>query len=646
MTTFGAYLWGSGLPGDRTYALAIPELSYPTYKGDLTDAKDFYLYSVDVADAKINGTADAWLGADADRDDLYLLPAALSYLAAAAKESGHVIIDVAVPGWDSIAYESLPFLYINNDKMMLLQRKSSRRIQLAVGGADPAACDLSLDLHTGSSEVGKSGVFRITESTEIRDYAYLEPAFVHRIEIRRDFIEYVDTIFVADVFGNVRRFAAVFAGRHFPDPASAMRQVLAVLAGEWDVGHKDRGFNIAAALGVRDETGITLAAFVLNEKKRSRIAHAETRLVSFMNVACRQAEWEESSPVVTYIARLAKLREEDVMEIRAAFLMDEKSAARLEFFSSFQPCYMCRAEPDGATLDRISAVNGTAIAPDGRSLRSSFGGTYLSRMEDLHYYDMDSNIFYPRVVTDRIAHGGGGEDELRLRQIPAAGYASPRGQPVFGPVAIGNAKEEYGTDAARARITNSSYLPVVDNGSLGLAPDAAVKYKEPAPEGAQPIGITTTLAPAGRHIEAVGDALPGAVPASGPPAGAVPGAAPPAGGPASPLLDMAAPPAGGAADLSSGAVPAAGSLASPPFDVAPVADPPAGSLAGPALAIAPAAGSLAGALPGAMPTVAPASAAMGAPQPASGRGRALGISTDQLKTLQRAAVLLGTLSRS
>ncbi|KGM30424.1 hypothetical protein, partial [Inquilinus limosus] len=500
MTTFGAYLWGSGLPGDRTYALAIPELSYPTYKSDLTDAKDFYLYSVDVADAKINRTADAWLGADAARDDLYLLPAALSYLAAAAKEGGHVILDVAVPGWNSIAYESLPFLYINNDKMMLLQRKSSRRIQLVAGGALPGTFDLSLDLRSGDSEIGKSGVFRITESTAIRDYAYLQPAFVHQIQLQRDFIENIDRIFVADVFGSIETFGGkysdVFDGRDLGDQSSAMRQVLALLANEWDEGHQKRGYNIAAALAVQTPAKLQLALLVLNEKKRSRIAHAETRVVSFMNVVCRAGDWQAGSPVVRYISGLTgaggqEVAPAKVVEIRSRFLAQEQEAAKLMFFSSFQPCYMCRAEPDGAVIDRISAVNGAAVAPDGRTLRSSFGGSYLSRMEELYYFDMDSNIFYPRLVADSVS-AGDATAQRSLVQVATTGFVSPQGQPVFGPVAIGNAKEDYATSAARARITNSGYLPVVADGTLDFRPDAKVEYEELDPGPKQPIGMRTT----------------------------------------------------------------------------------------------------------------------------------------------------------
>ncbi|WP_395679315.1 hypothetical protein [Inquilinus sp.] len=580
MTTFGAYLWGSGLPGDRTYALAIPEQSYPTYKDDLTDAKDFYLYSVDVTDQKINRTAEAWTRADAEPDDLYLLPAALSYLAAAAKEGGHVIIDVAAPGWDSIAYESLPFLYINNDKMMLLQRKSSRRIQLVVGGEEPSACDLSLDLRSGDSAIGKSGVFRITESTAIRDYAFLQPAFIHQIQVQRGFVENIDKIFVADVFANIARFGTIFAGRSFPGPGSAMRQVLAVLAREWDEGHKARGFNITAALGVTGDAGIELAALVLNEKKRSRIAHAETRLVSFMNVACGEAAWAADSPVTAYIAGLAGLDAEDVLGIRQRFLIDEQSAARLVFFSSFQPCYMCRAEPDGALIGRITAVDGTAIAPDGRSLRSSFGGTYLSRMERLYYYDMDSNIFYPRVVTDDIAGDGGQERTLSLAQIPAKGYVSPGGQPIFGPVAIGNAKEDYATAAAQARVQNSSFNAADQDNALILTGDDAVNYLGLAPPGDPPrIGMTTTV---GGGVDVLGVARDDhAV-----------------------LLSAAA---------SSGQTPAP-AAAPPDVNPAPAADPADAS-----------------------------PAPDGGAQPAAGRQRAPGLSADQIKALQRAAVLLGTL---
>lgn len=589
MTTFGAYLWGSGLPAGRSYALAIPELSYPTYKSDLTDAKDFYLYSVDVADAKINGTAANWTSSDKEQDDLYLLPAALSYLAAAAKEGGHVIIDVAVPGWDSIAYESLPFLYINNDKMMLEQRKSSRRIQLVVGGDDPVACDLSLDLRRGDSAISKSGVFRITESTAIRDYTYLQPAFVHRIEIQRGFVEHIDRIFVANVFGNIRQFGAVFADRSFSDPASAMRQVLAVLAGEWDLGHKDRGFNIAAALGVQGKTGIELVALVLNEKKRSRIAHAETRLASFMNVVCREGAWKSDSPVVAYIGRLSETKASDVLKIRARFLGETQEGSKLVFFSSFQPCYMCRAEPDGALIGRITAVDGTAIAPDGRSLRSSFGGTYLGLMEELYYFDMDSNIFYPRLVSDGVTDGRGQKTTLVLSQIPADGYVSPSGQPVFGPVAIGNAKEDYATDTARRRITNSSYIPSVGQNFLGFAPDAQVDYLGGKPGEKQPIGMQTTLAGAnlstGGLAAASLGAMPTAVMTAGEAGSAVPGADPPAVGLASAFLDAAA-----------------------PADAAPAPD--------------------------------------GGAQPASGRERAPGLSADQIRALQRAAVLLGTLGRS
>ncbi|MBW8724467.1 MAG: hypothetical protein JF625_04825 [Inquilinus limosus] len=577
MTTFGAYLWGSGLPGDRSYALAIPELSYPTYKSDLTDAKDFYLYSVDVADAKINGTPDAWTDSKAEPDDLYLLPAALSYLAAAAKEGGHVIIDVAVPGWNSIAYESLPFLYINNDKMMLEQRKSSRRIQLVVGGEEPAACDLSLDLRSGDSAIGKSGVFRITESAAIRDYAFLQPTFVHRIQVQRGFVENIDRIFVADVFANIRRFGKIFADRSFPDPASATHQVLAALAGEWDLGHKDRGFNIAAALGVKGDAGIELAALVLNEKKRSRIAHAETRLVSFMNVVCSKAEWAVDSPVAVYIAGLAGLDPEDVVGMRRRFLIDEQSAARLVFFSSFQPCYMCRAEPDGALIGRITAVDGIAIAPDGRSLRSSFGGTYLSRMERLYYYDMDSNIFYPRLVVDAVAGEEGQGNMLALAQIPAKGFVSPQGQPVFGPVAIGNAKEDYATDTARKRITNSSYLPVADDASLSFKPDEQVDYGELQPGPKQPIGMRTTVAPASLSDAGLKTAALAAVPQAIPPAGSV------------------------------GVVPSDAAPATP-ADASPAPD--------------------------------------GGAQPTSGQPRAPGLSADQIRALQRAAVLLSTLGRS
>ncbi len=604
MTTFGAYLWGSGLPGDRSYALAIPELSYPTYKGDLTDAKDFYLYSVDVADAKINGTPDAWTDAKAEPDDLYLLPAALSYLAAAAKEGGHVIIDVAVPGWNSIAYESLPFLYINNDKMMLLQRKSSRRIQLVAGGVGPGTYDLSLDLRSGDSEIGKSGVFRITESTVIRDYAYLQPAFVHQIQVQRDFVEYIDRIFVANVFGNVQRFSEkyrdVFDGKDLGDENSAMRQVLALLADQWDEGHRTRGYNIAAALAVQTKTTLELALLVLNEKKRSRIAHAETRVVSFMNVVCRDGEWTEGSPVVQYISRLTAtdpqepqaVTPEDVLKIRGRFLAQEQEGTSLMFFSSFQPCYMCRAEPDGAVLDRISAVNGTAVAPDGRSLRSSFGGTYLNRMSELFYFDMDSNIFYPRLVADKVATG----DSTALRslvQVSAAGFVSPQGQPVFGPVAIGNAKEDYATDAARKRITNSSYLPVADGASLSFAPDQKVDYEGLEPGREQPIGMRTTLAPISLSAGTLPHASLGAALAVAPAdADPAPATAPAEADP----VPVAAP---ADADLTAAAAPADVSAAAPD----------------------------------------------GGAQPAAGRQRAPGLSADQIRALQRAAVLLGTLGR-
>jgi hypothetical protein len=594
MTTFGAYLWGSGLPGDRTYALAIPEQSYPAYKGDLTDAKDFYLYSVDVADERINRTPQAWIPPGAERDDLYLLPAALSYLAAAAKEAGHVIIDVAVPDWNSLAYESLPFLYINNDKMMLLQRKSSRRIQLVVGGEAPAACDLSLDLRSGGSEIGKSGVFRITESTAIRDYAFLEPAFVHRIQVQRAFVENIDKIFVADVFANILKFGPVFLDRSFPDPGSAMRQVLAVLANEWDHGHKARGFNITAALGVQNDAGIELAALVLNEKKRSRIAHAETRVASFMNVVCRKGAWAEGSSVVQYISRLTirdpqrppVVMPEDVQAIQGRFQAQEQQAEKLVFFSSFQPCYMCRAEPDGTLIGRITAVDETAIAPDGRSLRSSFGGTYLGRMERLYYYDMDANIFYPRLVVDAVAGKAGQGHLLALAQIPAKGFVSPEGQPVFGPVAIGNAKEDYATDVAWKRITNSSYLPAVDGASLSFTPDGTVDYRGIQPGPTQPIGMRTTLAP------------------SGLPAGGV-GAAALAAGPAGAL------PEGSAGNQLSAAVPAD---------------------------------------PAAAPAAAPADPAQPAPSgdavPATARPEGLRLSADQIRTLTQAAVLLGAASRS
>ncbi|MFE0756191.1 hypothetical protein ACFW16_19670 [Inquilinus sp. NPDC058860] len=601
MTTFGAYLWGSGLPGDRTYALAIPELSYPTYKADLTDAKDFYLYSVDVADAKINGTTNAWIPPRAPKDDLYLLPAALSYLAAAAKEAGHVIIDVAVPIWNSIAYESLPFLYINNDKMML-QRKSSRRIQLVAGGTRPGTFDLSLDLRSGDSEIGKSGVFRITESTAIRDYAYLQPAFVHQIQVQRDFVDFIDRIFVANVFGNVKSFGEkyrdVFGDKDLGDQDSAMRQVLALLADQWDRGHQTRGYNIAAALAIQTPAKLQLALLVLNEKKRSRIAHAETRVVSFMNVVCRAGDWAPDSSVVQYISALTKSDRPDtptvepaeVLGIRTRFLAQEQDASSLMFLSSFQPCYMCRAEPDGAVIDRISAVNGTAVAPDGRTLRSSFGGTYLSRMEDLYYFDMDSNIFYPRVVVDEVATG----DATVLRnlvQVAAAGFVSPQGQPVFGPVAIGNAKEDYASDAARRRIANSSFLPVVQDGSLSFVPDRKVSYEGLQPGETQPIGMRTMLARTNLS----------------------------AGIRANASLTAAPEPAVGSG--GSGAVPALAPLGSASMPVAPADAAPE-------------------------PTADAPPAPDGGTPAEPGRERAPGLTDDQIRALQRAAVLLGTLGRS
>lgn len=459
MTTFQEY--ARRLPEGHTYALAIPEASYSPYQGDLTDAKDFYLYSIAVEDREINNIAEAWPDSDGE-DNIYLLPAALSYLAAAAKEGGHMIIDVAVPGWTSIAYESLPFLYINNDKMML-RRQPSGRIQLAVGGHEGGVFDLSLDLRSGDSEVGKSGIFRITGSMVIRNYTYLEQQFIHQIVIQRSFTEKVDQIFVAEVFGKAK------SGEKLLGANSAMRQVLAYLADKWDHGHKERGYNIAAALADETKEGVLeLALFVLNEKKRSRIAHAETRVVSFMNVVCREGNWKEKSAVVKYIAKLTELKAKEILEVRARFIKNDDDGSKLVFFSSFQPCYMCRAEPDGATLDKIIAVNGTAVMPGGRTLRSSFGGKYLDRMETIYYFDMDANVFYPRVVEDAISGEQGPVQSVSLVQTSTDGFVSPEGKPIFGPTAIGNAKEDYGTYVAYERIKDSSFLEKVDPHDGGL----------------------------------------------------------------------------------------------------------------------------------------------------------------------------------
>lgn len=502
MTTFQQYV--SQLAPGRTYVLAIPELSYSRYRGDLTAAKDFYLYSLTTPDEVINRTADAWTAQSDDTSGVYLLPAALSYLAAAAKENGHIILDVAVPGWDSIAYEALPFLYIDNDKM-IFEQKPDAGIQLLVRHpeSDDLNCHIFLDLRSNGKAVGEAGVFRIKRNKSEpspRNYTFLQEDFVHTIQADRAFCEKIDQIFVADVFARCLKTQPPWQ----PTPDSAMRQMLAYLSNIWDDTQGRRGYNIAAALAEMDGDGrFRFLLLVPNEKKRSRIAHAETRVVSFMNVVCRDDDWVEDSAVVRYIARLSRLAAETIVQIKAQFLTADKGAEALAFFSSFQPCYMCRAEPDGATIDRIASLSTGGrtlqILPDGTTLlRSSFGGQYLDRMEVLYYYDMDSNVFYPRDVSDEIVTQDGRSKLVWLKQLATTGYVSPEGRAIFGPVAIGNAKEDYATAATKERIRNSSFLGLAGDGMLGFAVDSNVDYSlagpEQAPATSLPIGMTTKLA--------------------------------------------------------------------------------------------------------------------------------------------------------
>lgn len=539
MTTFQQYLAESSLPAGHTHALAIPELSYPKYKSDLTAAKDFYLYSLDVPDEVINGTASAWTKQTDRTDDIYLLPAALSYLAAAAKENGHILLDVSMPGWESIAYESLPFLYIDNDKM-IFEKEPKDGIQLLVGdGGDSALnCNVFLDLSSRGKEVGASGVFRIVANKQgPRDYAFLQQSFVHTIQAGRAFCRKIDQIFVADVFARYLQDPPPWQ----PSEESAMRQMLSYLSNIWDDTQGRRGYNIAAALAEKDSDGqFRFLLIVPNEKKRSRIAHAETRVVSFMNVVCEKQDWSPEYDVATYVARLSGLDATNVAEIKNRFLAAEGASQALAFFSTFQPCYMCRAEPDGATIDAITSISTDGqtlpVYLDGKTLRSSFGGKYLDRMGVLYYYDMDSNVFYPRGVSDEIMEGDGTSKVVVLWQLATTGYVSPDGRAIFGPVAIGNAKEDYATAAAKERVRNSSFEGAVQEGRLTFGVDSAVDYSlagpEQAPAAALPVGMVTTLAGGQQALQGAGSTLA----LASAPTGSV-------GAPSAPSGDAAPPPA-------------------------------------------------------------------------------------------------------
>ncbi|MGK9231060.1 hypothetical protein KXS07_03415 [Inquilinus limosus] len=531
MTTFQQYV--SKLAPGRTYALAIPELSYSRYRGDLTAAKDFYLYGLAIPDEVINHTIKAWTEQTGCTDGIYLLPAALSYLTAAAKENGHIILDVAVPDWPSLAYESLPFLYIDNDKM-IFERTAKPGIQLTVGSTPDSFYHIFLDLQSNDQNIGKSGVFRIVSAESARDYSFLDSDFVHGLTVERSFCETMDRIFVADIF--TRCLPPEPPSQ--PGADSAMRQLLSFLSNIWDDTQGRRGYNIAAALAEEDKSGgFGFLLFVPNEKKRNRIAHAETRVVSFMNVVCQTLEWQDDSDVVAYISKLSRLPPDMIVKLKARFLSAEKESRALAFFSTLQPCYMCRAEPDGATIEAIKAIGVGGqmldILPGGATLRSSFGGTYIDRMGLLYYYDMDANIFYPRVVDDRISDDAGSKNVI-LRQLPTPGYVSPDGRAVFGPVAVGNAKEDYATAAARERIRNSGFVSEFGSGRLSFKPDRSVNYSlagpEQAPVAVLPVGMTTQLAGATLSQTATksetAETLSAAAPAAEPPA--APGAAAPA----------------------------------------------------------------------------------------------------------------------
>ncbi|ADZ69853.1 hypothetical protein [Polymorphum gilvum] len=450
MSSFSAFLAAlpDADPARRSYALAVPEASLRAAAGDRPQLDDLVLYGLDMSDEAFAVRRAGAREASGD-PQLPLLTSPLCYLASAARQAGHAVVELSLPDWSALTGEALAFLCL-----------ASRSVLAGGGGIGLAVAD------DGGGRVlvqrwttyagGLCGEVAAERIGAARTYPALNPGLnpgrASMVRLGQGHVDALDRIFVAEPLrAVVRRWPQPLA-----DETAMMRQLLSYLSHAWDRGNAGRGHNVAAALAVptSGDDGLRPVLFVPNASARCRAAHAELRILCLLAALDAGSSgdggpWPAESAIARRVAALSGLSAAEVAKIVGDPDLSQPELLMLTTLAP--PCL-------GAT----AVCAGLPVPPAGPRRRRLAGCVHFDGLAEL--------------AEAMPASGPGSEGAIVLTSLAAPTLLTAEGRAIHGPVTVRHARDDFASENARDRLHNSAFDASEAGGALRLTPCAGVDY--------------------------------------------------------------------------------------------------------------------------------------------------------------------------